>query len=139
MLPLSVKSPATIKTAMFQSYNTRSIKRLFSLKHFALTCSKSCVRCTTSLETFAKVSFNALIMGIPLYMKRETRRTIKELAYFSSLGLSVALSIFIGLAIGVYIDRRYNTAPWFTLIFLGLGIAAGFRNIGLAIKKSRKL
>jgi ATP synthase protein I len=74
-----------------------------------------------------------------MYMKRETRRTIKELAYFSSLGLSVALSIFIGLAIGVYIDRRYNTTPWFTLIFLGLGIAAGFRNIGLAIKKSRKL
>ena len=72
-------------------------------------------------------------------MKRETRRAYKELAYFSSLGLSVALSIFIGLAIGVYIDRRYNTTPWFTLIFLGLGIAAGFRNIGLAIKKSRKL
>jgi len=72
-------------------------------------------------------------------MKRETRRAIKELAYFGSLGLSVALSIFIGLAIGVYIDRRYNTTPWFTLVFLGLGIAAGFRNIGLAIKKSRKL
>jgi len=83
--------------------------------------------------------FNALIVGISLYMKRETRRTIKELAYFGSLGLSVALSIFIGLAIGVYIDRRYNTTPWFTLVFLGLGIAAGFRNIGLAIKKSRKL
>ena len=73
-------------------------------------------------------------------MKRETRRAIKELAYFSSIGLSVALSIFIGLAIGVYLDRRvFNTTPWFTLIFLGLGIVAGFRNIGLAIKKSRKL
>jgi len=73
-------------------------------------------------------------------MKRETRRAIKELAYFSSIGLSVALSIFIGLAIGVYLDRRvFNTTPWFTLIFLGLGIIAGFRNIGLAIKKSRKL
>ena len=72
-------------------------------------------------------------------MKRETRRTIKELAYYASIGLSVAFSIFIGLFIGVYIDRRFNTTPWFTLIFLGLGIAAGYRNIGLAIKKSRKL
>jgi ATP synthase protein I len=73
-------------------------------------------------------------------MKRETRRTIKELAYYSSIGLSVALSIFIGLAIGVYLDRHvFNTTPWLTLIFLGLGIAAGYRNIGLAIKKSRKL
>jgi ATP synthase protein I len=72
-------------------------------------------------------------------MKRETRRSLKELAYYSSLGLSVSLSIFIGLAIGVYLDRRFATHPWLTLIFLVLGIAAGFRNIGLAIKKSRKL
>jgi ATP synthase protein I len=73
-------------------------------------------------------------------MKRETIRSIKELAYYSSIGLSVALSIFIGLAIGVYLDRKvFNTTPWLTLIFLGLGIAAGFRNIGIAIKKSRKL
>ncbi len=73
-------------------------------------------------------------------MKKESLRTLKDLAYFSSLGLSVVLSIFIGLAVGIYLDRRvFNTTPWLTLIFLGLGIAAGYRNIGLAIKKSRKL
>jgi len=71
-------------------------------------------------------------------MKRETKRSIRELAYYSSLGLSVALSIFIGLAVGVYLDRRFDTTPWCTLIFLGFGIAAGYRNIGLAIKKARK-
>ncbi|TFG74202.1 MAG: AtpZ/AtpI family protein [Chrysiogenales bacterium] len=73
-------------------------------------------------------------------MKRETLRSIKDLSYFSSLGLSVALAVFIGLAVGVYLDRHvFDTSPWCTLIFLGLGIAAGFRNIGLAIKKSRDL
>jgi ATP synthase protein I len=72
-------------------------------------------------------------------MKKETRTWIRELAYYSSLGLSVSLSIFIGLAIGVYLDRRFDTSPWLTLVFLGLGIAAGYRNIGLAIKKSRNL
>jgi ATP synthase protein I len=72
-------------------------------------------------------------------MKRETRRYWRELAYYSSLGLQVALSIFIGLAVGIFLDRRvFNTTPWLTLIFLGLGIAAGFRNIGLAVKKARK-
>ncbi|MBW2200985.1 MAG: AtpZ/AtpI family protein [Deltaproteobacteria bacterium] len=72
-------------------------------------------------------------------MKRETRRYWRELAYYSSLGLQVALSIFIGLAVGIFLDRRvFNTTPWFTLIFLGLGIAAGFRNIGIAVKKARK-
>jgi ATP synthase protein I len=72
-------------------------------------------------------------------MKKETKRSLRELAYYSSLGLSVSLSIFIGLAVGVYLDRRFDTSPWFTLIFLVLGILAGFRNIGLAIKKARKL
>ena len=73
-------------------------------------------------------------------MKKESLRTLKDLAYYSSIGLSVVLSIFIGLAVGIYLDRRvFNTTPWLTLIFLGFGIAAGYRNIGLAIKKSRKL
>jgi len=72
-------------------------------------------------------------------MKRETRRWIRELGYYSSLGFQIALSIFIGLAIGVYLDRRFDLGPWMTLIFLALGIAAAFRNIGLAMKKSTRL
>ena len=72
-------------------------------------------------------------------MNKETRTWIRDLAYYSSLGFSVSLSIFIGLGIGVVLDRRFDTAPWLTLVFLGFGIAAGYRNIGLAIKKSRKL
>jgi ATP synthase protein I len=72
-------------------------------------------------------------------MKRENRRTFKELAYYSSLGLSVSLAVFIGLGIGVWLDRKFDTSPWLTLIFLGLGIIAGFRNIGRAVKRVRKL
>ena len=71
-------------------------------------------------------------------MEKETKRSLRELAYYSSLGLSVALSIFIGLAVGVYLDRRFETSPWFTLIFLVIGIIAGFRNIALGIRKTSK-
>lgn len=71
-------------------------------------------------------------------MKRKNWRHLKDLAYYSSLGFQIALSIFIGLGIGVYADRRFQTTPVFTLIGLVLGILAGFRNIGLAIKKTRK-
>jgi ATP synthase protein I len=72
------------------------------------------------------------------FMNRETRRWMKELAYFSSLGLSMALSVFIGLAIGIYLDRVFDITPWLTLVFLAMGIIAGYRNIALAIKKIRK-
>ena len=72
-------------------------------------------------------------------MDKEKIRHWKELAYYSSIGFQVSLSIVIGLAAGVWLDGRFDTRPWLTLIFMGLGVAAGFRNIGLAIKKSRKL
>ncbi len=72
-------------------------------------------------------------------MNRKDRLPIKRLAYYSSLGLSVALSIVIGLAIGVYLDTKvFDTSPWLTLLFLGLGIAAGFRNIGHVMRKVQK-
>jgi len=72
------------------------------------------------------------------FMKKDTKRALRELAYHSSLGLSVSLCIFIGLAAGVILDRRFETSPWCTLIFLVLGIIAGFRTIGIAIRKARK-
>jgi ATP synthase protein I len=72
-------------------------------------------------------------------MKRETAKIVKELVYYSSLGFQVALSIVIGLFSGLYLDGLFGTAPVLMLIFLLLGIAAGFKNILLAIKKSKEL
>ncbi len=62
-------------------------------------------------------------------VEEERKQLIKQLFYLSSVGLSMVLAIFIGLAIGVFLDNRLNTHPWLTMIFLGLGIVAGFRNI----------
>ena len=76
---------------------------------------------------------------IGVVMKKETIQLLREYAYYSSLGLQVALAIVIGLFLGYYLDRKFETSPWLTLFGLGLGIAAGYRNIGLAIKKIRKL
>ncbi|MEA1968021.1 MAG: AtpZ/AtpI family protein [Thermodesulfobacteriota bacterium] len=72
-------------------------------------------------------------------MKKGTSNSIRELAYYSSLGLSVALAIFIGLFLGVWLDTKFDTSPVLTLIFLGFGITAGFMNLVKAAKRSRKL
>jgi ATP synthase protein I len=71
-------------------------------------------------------------------LKKRDWRHINELAYFASMGLQVALSIFIGYGIGRYLDAKFDTRPWLTAIFFILGVAAAGRNIGLAIKKLRK-
>ncbi len=59
------------------------------------------------------------------------------MAYYSSLGLQVALSIFIGYGIGRYLDGKFDTDPWLTIVFFIFGVAAAARNLGLAIKKLR--
>jgi ATP synthase protein I len=74
-----------------------------------------------------------------LALKKRDWRYIRELAYFSSLGLQVALSILIGFGAGRYLDKRFDTDPWLTVVFFFLGLAAAVRNLGLAIKKLRKL
>jgi ATP synthase protein I len=71
-------------------------------------------------------------------LKKKDWQYIREMSYFASLGLQVALSIFIGYFIGQYLDGRLDTSPWMTVIFFILGVAAAGRNIGLGIKKLRK-
>ena len=64
--------------------------------------------------------------------------TLRELGYFASLGISVALAIVIGLALGYWLDNIFNTKPVLLLMGLGFGIAAGFSNIIRAGKKAKK-
>lgn len=72
-------------------------------------------------------------------MNKETRQAIRELGFYSSLGFSIVLAIFLGLFAGIYLDRKFDTLPWLTLIGLGFGIVAAYKNIALAIKKSQSL
>lgn len=71
-------------------------------------------------------------------MKEDKGKTVRELGYFASLGMSVALSIFIGFGIGWWLDKKFDTEP--VLLFVGLffGIAAGFSNIIRAGQKGKK-
>ena len=72
-------------------------------------------------------------------MDEDLKKTIKDLAYFSSIGFAMALSIAIGVVIGYFIDEKFGTDPWFLYIGLGLGIAAAFRNLYLMYQRAKKL
>lgn len=68
-------------------------------------------------------------------MEKETKNLIRQLGKLSIIGMEMVVATFVGLAIGVYLDGRFDTAPWLTIIFLIFGIAAGFRNIFREVKK----
>lgn len=74
-----------------------------------------------------------------MWMKKETRQMIKELGWYSALGMSVAFSVFIGLFIGLFLDKAFGTTPYLMFVFLIMGIVAGFKNIHLAMKKVERM
>ena len=52
-----------------------------------------------------------------------------------TVGLNLVFSIFLGFAIGHWLDSFFNTSPWLTLIFFVLGLIAGFRELFKLAKK----
>lgn len=72
-------------------------------------------------------------------MKEEDKGLLKTIAELSTLGLTMVFATFIGLAIGLYLDSKLNTSPWLTILFLLIGIAAGFyKVIQVVIREARK-
>jgi ATP synthase protein I len=61
---------------------------------------------------------------------------------FSSIGLELGGAVILGLVIGQWLDDgiprwsegKIHTSPWLTLLFLGFGMAAGFRSIFRLLK-----
>lgn len=59
----------------------------------------------------------------------------RQLLQASTVGLNLVLSTFVGLAIGYGLDSLFHSSPWLTIIFLILGIIAGFRELLRIAKK----
>jgi len=72
------------------------------------------------------------------FMKEDTREALKLVGLASTLGLTIVIATFIGLALGLWLDRVFDTSPWLTIIFLLLGIVAGFRNFYRFMSKRAK-
>jgi ATP synthase protein I len=72
------------------------------------------------------------------FMKEDTRKALKLVGLSSTLGLTIVIATFIGLALGLWLDRVFDTSPWLTIIFLLLGIVAGFRNFYRFMSKRAK-
>ena len=59
----------------------------------------------------------------------------REYLKAANVGLNLVVSTFVGLGIGYWLDNVFSTGPWLTLIFLLLGIVAGFVEIFRMIHK----
>ncbi len=71
-------------------------------------------------------------------MAEDKRQLFRTLGFLSSVGISMVAATFIGLGMGWWLDKKFDTAPWMTLIFLLLGIVSGFRNIFILTARELK-
>ena len=73
-------------------------------------------------------------------ISKETREYLNEISkdlwYYSSLSFTMAIAIVIGTGVGLWIDKSFETTPIWTLIGMGLGIVAGFKNLYIAMKRA---
>lgn len=53
----------------------------------------------------------------------------------SVIGLHMVVAVFIGLGCGLFLDNFFDTTPWLSIMFLALGIIAGFKNMFVQAKK----
>lgn len=60
---------------------------------------------------------------------------LKQIIDASSVGIHLVISTFVGLAMGYGLDKLFGTSPYLTIIFLILGIIAGFRELIRVAKK----
>lgn len=75
----------------------------------------------------------------PSPKKEAKSEFFRLLGVASTVGINLVISTFIGFAIGYFLlDRFLNTFPWFTIIFLILGIAAGFKYLFKIVSKMDK-
>jgi ATP synthase protein I len=54
----------------------------------------------------------------------------------SSVGLELGLCVALGLLAGFYLDKYLGTTPWMLLLWMVLGVVAGFRGVFRAIKRA---
>ena len=60
------------------------------------------------------------------------------MALASTMGISMVLALVIAILIGYYLDKWFKTSPLFFLIFMILGLVAGFRNVYVIMKRTEK-
>lgn len=61
----------------------------------------------------------------------------KALGQAISLATNMAAAVAVGFFLGNFLDKRFGTAPWLTLLFFLLGTATGFKMTYEAVSKQQ--
>ena len=62
----------------------------------------------------------------------------RQIGLLSSIPFILALAPIVGYLLGQYLDNRFHTRPWLSVVLLALGFVAGVRETVNIIKLSQR-
>jgi ATP synthase protein I len=68
---------------------------------------------------------------------RQTKRLYDGLSA-SSAGLELGIAVGLGTMFGVWLDGKLGTEPWMMLVFLIVGLVAGFRGVLRSVARAER-
>lgn len=71
--------------------------------------------------------------------RKTAMRIMRAGGLATQLPVSMALCVILGAIIGLYIDKFFDTKPWFSLLFTVFGIAAAIKSAIRIIRELQKL
>jgi len=71
----------------------------------------------------------------PEHSGSEPVKPLPGLAAFAGMGVSVAVTVGIGVWLGILADQHFHTAPLFLLVGLGLGVTAAVVSVVSLVKR----
>lgn len=74
-------------------------------------------------------------MGLKKFLRSLDASYIDSLTHAGTIGLHLVSGVAVGAVIGYFLDAWLKTDPWLFILFIIVGIAAGFRNVYLDTKR----
>ncbi len=82
------------------------------------------------------------LTGVMTGKKNAFYSQVKQLGVLTTVPIILLVGPAIGFFLGSWIDRKANSYPWFTIVFIGLGFAGSacevFRLLKEILKESEK-
>jgi ATP synthase protein I len=67
---------------------------------------------------------------------KDTDRGLMPIWRLSSIGIEMAVAVFVGFLMGHFLDKWLHTDPWLMIVFLLLGVVAGFKGMIAAAREA---
>lgn len=62
-------------------------------------------------------------------MRTNNNQTVKAIANFSQVGVTMAASVLVGVFLGKFLDNFFHTSPWLLLLFSLFGVGAAIKSL----------